>query len=402
MALTLLADDWARTRGGMATALVVDHGLRPESAAEAETVGDWLVQAGITVVRLTWQGAIPTSDKQAAARQIRYHLMQAWCRQAGVLHLLIGHQQEDQAETFLLRLARGSGVDGLSAMAPLVETPDLRLLRPLLDVPKEQLLAGLSGDKRPFVRDPSNSDKAFARVRMRGILPILESEGLTTARLTSTARRMTRARSALDAAATALLACVATVYPEGYATITPDRFREAPEEVGLRALSRLLSCIDGSTYGPRLERLERLYGWLLGKRSEGAGRTLAGCRIVRRGDKILMCREARAAQSSVTAIDGVVWDRRFRLVAGSGLPKGLRIDRLGRAGWGQLVGARPELRRTALPALVRDSLPALWALDEVIEVPHLNYRRDGGAAGEQGPGFKFLPGRPLTAAACCS
>lgn len=397
MALALLADRWARSRGGTATALVVDHALRPESAAEAETVVGWLAGGAIAAVRLTSKGLRPTSNRQAAARQMRYRLMRQWCREAGVLHLLLGHHRQDQAETLLLRLARGSGVDGLSAMAPLAETADVRLLRPLLDVPRDCLLAYLTREGWPHMRDPSNDDRAFARVRMRGVLPSLAAEGLTQERLAATAHRMSRARTALETAATAVLARAVAIYPEGYATVTPAYLRDVPKEVGLRAISRLLSCIGGSRYGPRLEHLERLYGWLTDGRPESKGRTLAGCRIVRRGTGILVCRETGAIRDAVAAREGVVWDGRFRLAAGSDLPGGLHVGRLGRTGWAQLVGARPELGKGAVPALVRTPLPALWALDEVVGVPHLNYRRDGGGAAAPAHDFAFSPGRLLSA-----
>jgi len=399
MALALLAKQWAQLAGGRVTALVVDHALRADSAEEAERVVKWLAEAGIEAVRLTWRGSKPTSDRQAAARRMRYHLMRRWCHKSGVLHLLVGHHRQDQAETFLLRLARGSGVDGLAAMAPLTETGDVRLLRPLLDIPRERLIAYLADAEQSYVRDPSNEDRAFARVRMRSALAILEAEGLTAERLVATVCRMARARAALEAMATGLLARAVAVYPEGYATINPACFREASDEVGLRALSRLLACIGGGRYGPRMEHLERLYGWLVDEQRAGAGRTLAGCRIVRRGAQVLVCREAKAIQDAVAAQDGVVWDGRFRLTAGGGVPKGLRIERLGRSGWDRVVEDRPALGKLALPALVRASLPALWALDDVVAVPHLNYRLDDGGAGGKAYEIAFLPVRPLSAAA---
>lgn len=400
MALVLLADHWARSQGGAATALVVDHGMRPDSAQEAEMVGAWLADAGIEAITLTCEGPMPASDRQAMARRARYALMRRWCREAGVLHLLLGHHRRDQAETFLLRLARGSGVDGLAAMAPVRETADVRLLRPLLDVPRERLLAHLEYERRPYVQDPSNEDAAFARVRMRAALPALEREGLTASRLAATARRMARARAALETAATVLLARVAAIYPEGYATVMPASLCSAPEEVALRALSRLLACIGGAEYGPRLVRLERLYGWLVEGRSAGAGRTLAGCRIIWRSGGILICREAAAIQEPVAAAGGAVWDSRFRIAADRSPSSGRRIGRLGRRGWEKLVHECPELRKMGLPAAVRQALPAVWALDEVIAVPHLSYRwnREKPKASPADE-IAFQPARPLSAAA---
>lgn len=399
MALALLADRWARGRGGRATALVVDHGLRPESRQEAATVCGWLAGAGIDAVTLVRQGPPPASDRQAAARRARYALMKAWCRNAGVLHLLLGHHREDQAETLLLRLARGSGVDGLAAMAPLLEAADVRLLRPLLETPRARLAEFLEEEGRPYVRDPSNDDASFARVRMRKAIPALQDEGLSPSRLAATARRMGRARMALERSATQLLARAAVIYPEGYARLAPGPLCDAHEEVGLRALSRLLTCVGGSDYGPRLERLERLYAWLRNGRSAGSGRTLGGCRILWRGNGILVCREAAATRGSVAAVDGAVWDARFRLALGERAAPGLRFGQLGRAGWEQLVRSRPALRKTVLPAPVRAALPALWALDAVVAVPHLNYRRKPDPADDSAVAeAAFVPARPLSVA----
>ena len=109
MALALLADRWARMRGGRVTALTVDHGLRAEAAAEAAQVARWLAERGIAAMTLAGVAPLPRRDIQAQARALRYRLLEGWCAEAGVLHLLIAHHQEDQAETLLLRLGRGSG-----------------------------------------------------------------------------------------------------------------------------------------------------------------------------------------------------------------------------------------------------------------------------------------------------
>ncbi|MEX2647596.1 MAG: tRNA lysidine(34) synthetase TilS, partial [Alphaproteobacteria bacterium] len=131
LALALLAHDWAVRRGGRAIGLVVDHALRRESATEAAEVAAWLGAAGIEPVVLRWHGPKPCGGVQAAARGARYALLESWCRDAGVLHLLLGHQRDDQAETVLMRRRRRAG-PGLAGMAPTVETRDVRVTRPLL------------------------------------------------------------------------------------------------------------------------------------------------------------------------------------------------------------------------------------------------------------------------------
>lgn len=373
LALALLTDEWARTASGRVTALVVDHGMRPESADEAATVCGWLSALGITATVLTWRGPRPGSDRQAAARRIRYTLMRQWCAERGVLHLLLAHHRQDQAETMLLRLARGSGVEGLAAMAPVGETAELRVLRPLLGVRRETLLAMLEERGQPWVDDPSNRDPAFGRVRIRSLLPALAVEGMTPDRLAATARRMARARAALEEAATALLARAAEIYPEGYALVAAPILLDAPAETGLRALARLLACIGGGEHVPRLERLERLYAWL--RAGAGGGRTLAGCHILRRGGRILLCREAAAIEPPRAARDGLIWDGRFRVSARRKLPDGVVVGALGNDGWRELASDRRKSVRDGLPAAVRPVLPALRDLDGVLAVPHLNYRR---------------------------
>jgi len=398
LALVLLAQDWARSVGGRVDALVVDHAMRPESGAEAARVAGWLAAREIPATVLTRQGSAPGADRQAAARHARYALIAEWCGQAGVLHLLLGHHRQDQAETLLLRLARGSGVDGLAAMAPITEGAGLRLLRPLLDVPRGRLVALLRAEGQEFVEDPSNDDPAYARVRMRRMLPGLAAEGLTPARLADTARRLARARAALEAAATDLLAGAATIYPQGYAILAPDVLRAAPEEVGLRATARVLGCIGGSPYAPRLERLERLYDWLVGG-GAGDGRTLAGCRILRRGAAILLCREPDAAAESCPAVDGAIWDGRYRLSLRGFADGTARFGGLGAAGWSEILARRPELRESGPPAAVRPTLPAIFDLDGLVAVPHLRYRRNmAPPRGGEDAVVTFLPARALGAA----
>src|SRR5579859_7234462 len=107
LALTILADRWARERGGSAVALTVDHRLRPESAEEADTVGCWLAARGIAHTALVWDGPKPATGIQEAARAARYRLLAEWCAVEGCLHLLTAHQREDQAETHLIRQRAG-------------------------------------------------------------------------------------------------------------------------------------------------------------------------------------------------------------------------------------------------------------------------------------------------------
>lgn len=402
LALALLAAGWARRLEGRAVALTVDHGLRPGAAAEARQTGRWLARRDIEHHVLRWRGEKPTASLQAAAREARYRLLAAWCRRRQVLHLLLAHHLEDQAETFLLRLGRGSGVDGLAAMAPSTEREGVRLLRPLLEVPKARLRATLTARDSGWLEDPSNRDPAFARTRARRALTALAPLGITAPRLAATARRLARARQAIAAETNELLAQAAGLDPAGYCRLDPRSLANAPEEVGLRALARVLTCVSGAAYPPRLARLERLYATIRTDTLAG-GRTLAGCRVARAGEALIVCREARAMAGAMALAPGAwsLWDGRFRVRLPRRAANGLarpRVAALGAEGWRHLRSAAPEGAFRPMPRTAALVVPALWDVDGLVEVPHLRYRAPGIApTGGVCLDIAFRPAVPLGA-----
>lgn len=412
MALCLIAADWAAHHGGRVTALTVDHGLRPEARAEARQVARWLARWKIAHRILTHDGPVPRANVQAAARDARYALLTAWCRDHGVLHLALGHHREDQAETLLLRLGRGSGVDGLAAMAAIAETPWLRLLRPLLDMPRARLMATLATRDQTWIEDPSNRDPVHARIRIRGLLPVLAREGLTSARLAATAARLGRARAALEDDTAALLADAVAIRPAGYCLLERHRLAAAPAEIGLRALARLLACVGGGRYPPRLARLSRLHAAITARDPESGGpeaahprgRTLAGCRILPRQGRLLICREpaAVAPPATLDPRTALLWDNRFivdpaRRGAHDESGGALFVGKLGRAGWRTVRAARPDARDTAIPPAARPALPAFYDREGLLAVPHLGYCRLD-IPPTRLPTVRFAPSRPLAGA----
>ena len=170
MALLLLAHQWAQAKGGHVVAVTVDHGLRPDSRKEAETVGEWAKARGIEHVILSWEGDKPSSRLQERAREARYHLLTSWCKEQDISTLLVGHHLQDQEETFWLRLSAGSGLDGLTGMKEQFVRDGVTIVRPLLKVPKEQLQTFLREENQPWVEDPSNEKESFFRGRLRTFL----------------------------------------------------------------------------------------------------------------------------------------------------------------------------------------------------------------------------------------
>lgn len=369
MALALLADGWARGRGGRITALTVDHGLRPEAAAEAAQVASWCRARGIEHVLLRRAGPALSSGIQAKARTARYRLLEAWCRERFVLHLLLAHQREDQVETVLMRIERGSNVDGLAGMSAVAERGAVRLLRPLLGVPRERLRAFLRSQGQGWIEDPSNRNPAFTRVRIRERLAAEGGSG----RLAAIAAGQGIERQGREALDAQLLARRLALHPAGFVVLDADAFA-GPEAIGIAALAAMLLMVSGGDYPPRRERLARLHRAL----AEGLARrrTLGGCLIAPGRWNILFCREPAAVAGPMPLPPGgeAIWDRRFRISLDSGAPPGLRVGALGRDGPALARGLSKAVAR-AIPAAVRATLPALCDAKGVVAVPSLGYFR---------------------------
>lgn len=364
-ALMWLAARWAATQRTppRLTVLTVDHGLRIEAAAEARQVAAWARALGLEARILTWTGTRPASGLQAKAREMRYGLMRDWCLAHGASLLVTAHTREDQAETFLMRLARGSGIRGLSAMRA-DEPGTLMLERPLLDTRRSDLRATLAAAGQDWIEDPSNQDERFERVRLRQALPVLAELGLTPAAVARSAARLERALVAIDGLCRDFLARHVELRPEGFAMIELPAFHKLDEEVAIQLLERLLGRLGGGEAPPRLMAVEALHHWLKGGGTQA--RTLAGCLLAPRKRHLLIGREAgRISQTPVLLRPGqsLLWDNRFRVSIGPG-------DRE--------VAVRPVhglnvARNPDIPAFVQDGLPALMFGPEIAAIPSLSY-----------------------------
>lgn len=378
LALALLARDWAQRHGGTVTALTVDHGLRSESGAEAIQVGTWLGARGIAHVILPWIGPKPSSAIQARARDARRALLTHWCRAHGVLHLLLAHQRDDQAETVLLRRQSRSGPDGLAAMAAVVELPALRILRPLLGLPHAALTAFLTARGQDWLEDPSNQNPAFTRIRLRRGLD--EARAVALARVAADAG-LVRAGRERDIAR--LLAHFVAISPLGWASVAWDGLRGVDGSLSQVVLARVLRTIGGGAYVPRGDGLARLQR-RLNDGALGGGGTLGGCRIVPDKGRILVAREAGLCAEMPLDAPGLRhWDGRFAVTVAGTVPpdSGLRLGPLGEAGWAELARAHKPVPCLPIPYAARLALPAVKDLDGVREVPHLLYSRSGGNPG---------------------
>ncbi len=343
LCLTLLAAAW-----GNVLALIVDHGLRAESAAEARVTAERLAARGIAHRILTLSDV---GRSAAAARSARYAALICAARAAGILDVLLGHHAGDQAETVLMRRRAGSGPAGLAGMAAIVNMGDVRLLRPLLHVAPARLRDVLRAEGVDWVEDPTNLNPAYLRGRLRREV----GEAGLAGDLTAAAMDHGVMRAAVDARVAVELAARVAMFPEGYAVLSPGAISPA-------ALGGLVRAVSGGGYlagGAALTRAARDPGpcSLGGVQILAAGRT---------GDGWLVVREAAAMHAPVPAADGAFWDGRFRLH----MPRDASRHTIGALG-ADAVRFRAE---SVLPAVVLRTLPALRCDGVLAAVPHIGYR----------------------------
>jgi tRNA(Ile)-lysidine synthase len=294
IAMMWLAARWRSTlrQGPRLVAVTVDHGLRPEAAREARDVKRLAKTLDLPHRTLRWTGAKPDTGLPAAAREARYRLLAKAARAAGAIHVLTAHTQDDQAETLLMRMSRGSGIAGLAAMARQSQRDGVMLVRPLLHIPKARLLATLKKAKISFADDPTNRDAGFTRPRLRAIMPALAAEGCDARNLARLATRLARANAALE-----LLVDGAERYlalgehdPSGF---DANAFAALSEEIRVRLLLRRIDRIghEGRAELGKVEALLAALDRANAATGQARGRirlkqTLAGALVSLAGNRI--------------------------------------------------------------------------------------------------------------------
>jgi tRNA(Ile)-lysidine synthase len=400
LALVVLADVWARARGGAVVGLVVDHGLRAEAAEEARATARLLVGRGIAARVLRLAGLAAGSALAERARIARYAALIAACEAEGVVHLLVGHHAADQAETVAARTLRGSFSAGLAGMAGLVELPTVRLLRPLLGVLPGALRALLLARGMEWIEDPSNRDRRSLRVRLRllagardggdrvgggrvgggrgvGDRRVGDRGGPGAGLVAAAAVVAGAARETAETQAAEVLGRLASIRPEGFAVIADGAMPPA-------ALGALIQAVGGAPYPPAPQAVATLA-------ARPAPATLGGTRLLpagRLGPGLLLVREAASMAPATQAVPGAVWDGRYRLARNATPPAGTTLGALG-------ADARQFRRRSKLPAAVLRTLPALRSGATLLAVPHLRYPDSETCAHL---GVLFAPPRPAAGA----
>ena len=299
-------------RAGLKPSVVtVDHGLRPEAGEEAELVARFCAQFSLvhTVLRIDALSSGP--NLAARARAARYDALASWASKQRLGTILLGHTRDDQAETVLLRLARGSGADGLAAMSPVREWASIEWVRPLLNIEREDLRQWLRAQGIAWADDPTNEDTSYDRVKIRQVLDDLEALGLTRSRLANTARTMARQSVVLQAAGDDLMSRCMRRGDLGAIHLAREPLVAALPDTGLRVLAKVLQIIASAAYRPRLTTLETAMELIAS--ADFRGTSLAGCVIVPNGDEIVVCREPAAVSVVPAKTGSQTWDRRWTI-----------------------------------------------------------------------------------------
>jgi tRNA(Ile)-lysidine synthase len=366
LALTLLLHEWVQRRQGTLIALTVDHQLRAESAQEAQQVGEWLKTYDIPHVILQWQHTQPRTGLQEAARLARYQLLEKWCQHNEYLHLFLGHQLEDQYETIILRTLNKSGLIGLAGMSTIIEKQYLRILRPLLTIPKARLNQFLMDKGQEWIEDPSNTKPQFQRNKIRQLilhkdLDVIQNQS-----------GLQKYRQSFERWLNCFLAHSSRVHPFGFAELKMSPFLMLPIEFQKPILLRILKTIGVGKYPPRTAALASILTRMQQESFKAV--TCHGVRIAIRKDYFLFVREHMRVKEEWTSCDlqnvhTIHFDQRFEVktLAFKQEAEGeVCIKKVGEDGWKQLICHYPALKELSLHKPALWGLPAAWRGQEIL------------------------------------
>ncbi len=361
--------------------LSVDHGLRKAGAEEAKAVVGQAKELGFQAQVLVWEGESPKTSVQEKARNARYWLCGGYCVRHDISIMLTAHQREDQVETFLMRLARGSGVDGLSSIGQQVRMKGLIVCRPLLDVGKQELKDYLSALDVQWAEDPSNENCDYERVRVRQNIGVLESLNIGGNAVALSVQRLARARKALEFSAMQLYHDEVLFDPAPLFSFRQDVLENVPEELVIRLLGIILAKMPFSAKSPELAKVERLVSAL--REGETVVGCLACCEIIVSGGHVYIYPErGRMSDEDSTVIlekgRAVVWGRCLTVTLQRDLEGAVTARALGKKAFAPLRGALsdssdvPEWMR-CVPSSVGATFLSFWMGRQLLAVPSIGY-----------------------------
>ena len=297
LCLAYFSKIYASEFGNKIHVLIVDHNLRKESHQEALKVKAILKKKKILSRILTWKGKIPEKNIQKNARDIRYSLISNYCLKKNIRYLITAHHADDQIENFFIRLIRGSGLTGLSSMSANAKYNNrLKIIRPFLNLKKLDLKYVTLNYFKTYIKDPSNKDEKFLRVRIRKYRKNMESEGLDIRKITKTVENLVSANQALNFYKNKALYKYASFVSKNKCLINKQIFLEEAGEIIFKSFSDVLSLVSGTYYPPRSKKVTNLINRV--KKDEFTKSTLGGCIIEKKDNFILISQELKIRKTS--------------------------------------------------------------------------------------------------------
>ena len=364
LSLLYLINSWSNKKNLKIVVLTVDHNLRNGSADEALHVGELCNKLGLIHKTLFWDHEDIEGNLSASAREARYRLMQNSIPSDAIL--ITGHTLDDQAETFLMRLRRGSGVDGLASMAEQsylsFGNDGITIFRPLLDFERQTLRKVLKFYKVDWIEDPTNNDQSFERVRVRDLLARFVEIGIDKNTIGRTALLMQSAKIALNHFASDCYEKFGSC-DNGDIIFDFSEFSKQPLDVKRRLISAAQKWISNQKYRPRLSQVDALINSIDEKVTFSGSGTI--CYF--HNNSIRITREANACVCEIEASNDVIFDRRWKLIALENC-KDLTIKCLGEDGYTFL---EPGIRKK-IPYKTIIALPALFNDNNLINFPFID------------------------------
>jgi tRNA(Ile)-lysidine synthase len=376
LALSILAKLYSLEQSSDFATLIVDHGLRKESANEAKQTFRNLKKNNIKAEILTYRGSKFTSNIQKRARDLRYDLFQKYCKKNKIRFLILAHHQDDLIENFYIRLIRGSGIKGLTSLQNVSEiNKDFYLLRPLLHFKKEELLNLTKKIFSTWIEDPSNLNEKFLRVRIRKMQFKLQKEGFDPKRVLKTIENLNTAKNSLDFYVLKSEKKYLNFFKEGYATLKSSIFKNEAPEVIFRVIIKAIHFVSGEYYPPRSDSLKILMKNFLSKKFKSS--TLGGCLIEKNFNIISFFREDRNLTSETLGKIKQTknWDNRFLVFKNFDNQQKFIVKKLGYSGIDYLRKNKFISSLDNIPFQAKKTLPSFWNhKGELIFVPFINFK----------------------------
>ena len=387
MCLLMLANEWVKKKNGKITALVVNHKLRKESEAECYKLKNFFKINNIKNYFFEWKKNKKKNSIQERSRNFRYREFESWCYKNSVFHLLVGHHFDDQKETFLIRLNNNSNSYGLACMPKIIFKKKIRILRPMLNLKKEDILNYLIEKKINWFEDSSNNDSKYIRNNYRKALPKLEKEGLSDKILEKILDKAKRNRTQIEEKAVNWFVKNIEIDTLGFALINYNNLKKLDQNYFIFIITRIINLISGSVYPTKSKYIINFFNKLELKNNFKPF-NLGGCHFFLLKEKLVICREIlkNNKKNINSKFDCFYWDNRYeinvkkreKLLIKKEMGNTFFIEQLQLEGWKDIVSKRKIIKKKInIHNKIVLTLPAIKNKNNrVLSVPHLNYFMD--------------------------